>query len=413
MRTWTLSDGRAGNLRQVQALAHALGLAVEHHWPLRPGLLARGLAPRLWLGVNGAFGPLFAQVLTAAPEPGVPAHKHATSESMLPDLTGHALTERDLTQPDLKQPDLTELDITKLDLTAPAATMPCITPPQLAIGCGRQAALATRLLRGRAVFTRGEMQREPSATGIQPPFDRCRVVQILNPRLDPRHWDIVLAPQHDALRGDNVISVLGSLNPVNDAWLAQGRTEFPEFGALPEPRIAVLIGGPTRHAPLQLEALLGALSGIAATARAAHGSVLLSGSPRTPQAWADSIRASIATLPGRVWFDPGNGRNPYCGLLAWADAIVCTADSVNMLSEACATRVPVFVIGPGRLRRRLQNFLDSLRERGRIVVLRDPSAVVAITAAAQPLRETQRVAAQIAQRLQLHVPDAQSSATAG
>src|SRR5699024_11471290 len=53
-------------------------------------------------------------------------------------------------------------------------------PPALAIGCGRQAALATRLVRD---------------TG-------ARAVQILDPRLDPSHWDLVIAPEHDGLRSE-------------------------------------------------------------------------------------------------------------------------------------------------------------------------------------------------------------------
>ena len=69
-------------------------------------------------------------------------------------------------------------------------------PPALAIGCGRQAALATRLLRARG----------------------SQAVQILDPRIDPRHWDLVIAPEHDTLRGDNVIPTLGSLHPVDDLW---------------------------------------------------------------------------------------------------------------------------------------------------------------------------------------------------
>ena len=41
-----------------------------------------------------------------------------------------------------------------------------------------------------------------------------------------------------------------------------------------------------------------------------------------------------------VWADARDGANPYAGMLGWADRIVCSSDSVNMLSEACATRAP-------------------------------------------------------------------------
>ena len=65
--------------------------------------------------------------------------------------------------------------------------------------------------------------------------------------------------------------------------------------------------------------------------------------PRTP--WRPRWRR----VPHRLhrWGDAG--ANPYAGMLAWADAVVVTGDSVSMLSEALATSVPVFIADPGGL----------------------------------------------------------------
>ena len=48
-------------------------------------------------------------------------------------------------------------------------------------------------------------------------------------------------------------------------------------------------------------------------------------------------------------------------MLACADQVVCTPDSVNMLSEACATTAPVHVLEPACAGGRIGAFL---RERG-------------------------------------------------
>jgi mitochondrial fission protein ELM1 len=96
-----------------------------------------------------------------------------------------------------------------------------------------------------------------------------------------------------------------------------------------------------------------------------------------------------------TWLDADDGPNPYAGLLAWADRIVCSPDSVNMVSEACATRVPVFVFEPQRASGRVRMFLDSLLQRGRIRAMDatlDPFEV-------EPLRETARVAEAVRARL--------------
>jgi mitochondrial fission protein ELM1 len=310
---WTLADGRAGNQRQALALAAALGHGASRHWTLEARAPWRWIAPREWPFSSRAFGSDFARALRE--------------------------------------------------------------PPRFAIGCGRRAALATRLLHERG----------------------SKVVQILDPRIDPRHWDIVVAPEHDGLHGDNVISMLGSLHPVDDLWLMQGRDDFPMLAQLPRPRVALLVGGPSPHWPLADDAFAAMLAAIAASVHAQGGSLLATASRRTPDAWRNALRAAVARGPGICWIDANDGDNPYHGLLGWADRIACSADSVNMLSEACASFAPVFAIGGERLHGRPRGFLERLRELGRV---RDADAELE-PFAVEPLRETARVADIVRERLQL------------
>ena len=174
------------------------------------------------------------------------------------------------------------------------------TPPPLAVGCGRQAALATRLLRGRG----------------------SKAVQILAPRIDPMHWDVVIAPAHDGLHGRNVITLTGSLNPVDDAWLADARLQFATFAHLPSPRTAVLLGGDSAHARFDPAAFLALAADLDAVLAREGGSVLVTTSRRTPRQVIDAVRQRYAATPGIVWCGEHDGPNPYPGLLAWADRIV-------------------------------------------------------------------------------------------
>ena len=319
---WVVTDGRAGNLRQAAALATALGVDTARNWTLDARAPWRWASPRRLPGARQAFGAPFARALA--------------------------------------------------------------TPPSLAIGCGRQAALATRLL------------REAGA----------RTVQVLDPRLDPRHWDLVVVPRHDALRGDNVIRLTGSLHPVDDLWLAQGRRDHPALGQQPRPRIVLLAGGTSAHVAVD-DAAFGALvDALEAVCLREGGSLLATTSRRTPEAWKQRLRASRGAVPGLRWTggevegDPA--RNPYPGLLAWADRIVCTPDSVNMLSEAAATAAPLFIAWPDRQRGRPRGFIDALVKSGRARAL-DPAAgpLHIEPFPVDPLRETSRVAAEVRARLGL------------
>ena len=152
---WALSDGSAGNRRQALALAQAMGGETRE-------LVLSARLPWSWLAPRLAWGGRLAW--------------NARSRAQL----------------------------------APPW-------PDLLIGCGRQAALATRMLRRLG-------------------GGRVRVVQILDPRADPRHWDVVIAPRHDGLVAGNALSPLGSLHPVDDGWLADARVAWAVFAHLPAPR---------------------------------------------------------------------------------------------------------------------------------------------------------------------------------
>ncbi|WP_343162790.1 mitochondrial fission ELM1 family protein [Oleiagrimonas sp. C23AA] len=250
--------------------------------------------------------------------------------------------------------------------------------PALAIGCGRDAALYTRWLKREG---------------------HCRAVQILDPRADPHHWDVVVAPEHDRLQGANVITTLGALNPIDDEWLRNGRMDFAAIGELPAPRLTVLLGGPRRG--VKMDAAYAERLGQALRARwrADGGSVLLLASRRTPPALFDAVKSHLADIPGLHWRHQDDGANPFAGAMGWAHRLVVTPDSVNMLSEACATGLAVHSLVESELPEKLARFHGRLRERG---LLHD---IDASTPTQQPaLRESVRVAEQVRWRLSIPAP---------
>ena len=302
---WALSDGLPGHQRQAHALASALCGTdwVAHTVSL--GWPWSFIAPRVLPGANRAFGSFIAD-----------------GQGVL---------------------------------------------PTLAVGCGRQAAFATRLLRRQGV----------------------RVVQILDPRMSTRHWDAVVVPAHDQRLASNLFTVLGSLNPIDDAWLARGRAAFPQWSLLPNPRVAVLLGGPTRHVPWTLADLQGLCVTLRAFVQRCAGSILVTPSRRTPNAYLQSMVPVLERVPHRVWTEDHGEPNPYQGILAWADLLIATSDSVNLLSEACATRVPVVAAFAHRAQGRVQRFVASLLDSGRVTRTLPHWP---LEHAMPPLRETQRLA---------------------
>lgn len=242
--------------------------------------------------------------------------------------------------------------------------------PSLAIGCGRAAALFTRGLR--------------RVSG-----GRTRAVQILDPRRHRDDFDAIIAPRHDDVVGDNIIATLGALNEIDDAWLAAGRAVFPELGELPAPRTALLVGGPARGAPLTSDDLDRLLASLAADHVHAGAGVLITASRRTPAAWIDRLRLFARAHGATLWTPADTSPNPYAGLLGWADRIVVTPDSTNLLAEACAVGVPVLVPTLPALSGKRRALVDALLARGHVQPL---DRLAQPMPAPPPLRELQRVA---------------------
>ena len=169
------------------------------------------------------------------------------------------------------------------------------------------------------------------------------VVQTQDPRLAPQRFDMVVAPAHDELSGDNVFEIIGSPHRVTPQRIAEAAPAFAaRIDPLPHPRVAVLIGGRSRAFDLTPAHASALAEDIAAAIEAAGGSLLLTYSRRTPAAARAMMTARLSGLPGMIW--DGEGDNPLFAFLHAADHILVTEDSANMAAEAAATGKPVHVL---------------------------------------------------------------------
>ncbi len=168
----------------------------------------------------------------------------------------------------------------------------------------------------------------------------CRLVHCMSPGLGGlwRHamFDMLVIPEHDRPQpAPNVMPVLGAPHRVSPLMLRQARGAWQErLSHLPRPRVALLVGGPVRGTDMP-PAMAHALGKQVARLTAARGgAVLATTSRRTGREATEALAAGLSQALHLIyrWGEPGE--NPYHGFLASADAVVVTADSISMISEA-------------------------------------------------------------------------------
>lgn len=215
--------------------------------------------------------------------------------------------------------------------------------PDLLVTCGRRstaASIAVRRLSGGRTLT----------------------VHVQNPRTDFSAFDLVVAMEHDRIAGPNVISVQTALHDITPERLAGAAEAWrSRFMPLGRPLAGVFVGGSTRKRPFTLADGARLLDELEAL-RGSGVSLAISASRRTPGEVRDLFHRRFEGR-GDVWVWNMQGENPYHGLLALADRLVVTSDSVTMISEALATHRPVEVFDLG-LGRRHAWFLETLVSRG-------------------------------------------------
>ncbi len=185
------------------------------------------------------------------------------------------------------------------------------------------------------------------------------VVYLQDPKISSKNFDLVVAPQHDSIRGENVMLVTSALHRVTPERLEEEKQKFKDqFKHLPHPRVTVLIGGSSKHHTMNkknTEILINQLSKL-------NAGLMITASRRTGEENTKKLRESLKG--DNIYFWDNEGENPYFALLALADYILVTEDSVSMTSEAISTGKPVHIIELEGGARRIDLCHKLLQEQG-------------------------------------------------
>ena len=177
--------------------------------------------------------------------------------------------------------------------------------------------------------------------------NKTKIVQLMNP--GKSHFnaaDLIVLPVHDQYKGSmkNVLLTVGTPHRVTPQKLSSEKQKWePVFKNYPTPRLSLIVGGATKNKPFTLEMAKKLLDNVLSLS---PKSVLVTTSRRTPTEVSTFLKQNLPSETTFFYQFGDKQENPYFGLIACADMIVVTGDSMSMCSECCATKVPVFIFAP-------------------------------------------------------------------
>jgi mitochondrial fission protein ELM1 len=214
--------------------------------------------------------------------------------------------------------------------------------PKLVIAAGRKAIAACRYIK----------QQSP----------KTFIVFLQNPRARFSDFDLIAAPAHDHLTGENIVTTIATPTKYNPDLLstikAVSKSPF-SHSTEKNLNVGILLGGGIAGRSMNDMEQNFIIDSIQRLLIQNHYSLFIIGSRRTPQ----SLSNAIKELQIPSWFVGDEHSNPYGAVLAHSDILIVTSDSPSMMSDAVSSGRSTYIIGEAQTTRH-RDLIESLTTQG-------------------------------------------------
>ena len=220
-------------------------------------------------------------------------------------------------------------------------------------------------------------------------------IHIQDPKVNLNHFDFIVAPEHDAIEGENVISTKGAIHYLTENEISENKDYLNSFIKKDERKIwALIMGGPTKYYDYSTKNMKHIFTALYKLLKKHNFQLVVIPSMRTP---INTIHYAREFFGENHTVIEDVDKKAYLSALAIAENIVVTCDSSSMISEAALTGKPIYIasILPKKNDKRFQRFRNLFRE---LNIIRNLGEEVEIWSY-EKLDETNRVANIIKQKI--------------
>ena len=219
-------------------------------------------------------------------------------------------------------------------------------------------------------------------------------IHIQDPKVSLKNFDFVVAPEHDDLEGENVISTKGALHYLNMKEIDENRGYLEDKINKNKDIITLILGGPTKYYKYTKENIQKIYSKLNNNINKKKLQLVVIPSMRTP---SETIKLAKEYFGSDHLIIDNVDKKAYLSGLSLAKFIVVMCDSSSMISEAALTGKPIYVaqIPSSKNDYRFKKFRDLFKELNIIKELNDNLE----TWNYERLDETNRVAQEIKKKL--------------
>ena len=218
------------------------------------------------------------------------------------------------------------------------------------ISCGRKSVIPSIALKkrlGKEIFT----------------------IHIQDPKVSLKHFDLIISPEHDNIKGDNVLTTKGAIHYLTKKEI-KDNLNYLNVNKDKKKLVAFIIGGPNKYYNYNDQAIQQLFTKIKTLFTPDKYKIIIVPSYRTPE---KIIKKAFDTFNFNHIVIKTVDKKAYLSALALADISVITCDSTSMISEAAITGKPVYIamMKSNKNNRRFKKFYSLLTDLGITRELKD------------------------------------------
>ena len=221
---------------------------------------------------------------------------------------------------------------------------------KIIISCGRKSVIPSIALKkrlGKEIFT----------------------IHIQNQKVSFKHFDLIISPEHDNIKGDNVISTTGAIHYLTKKEIKEN-LNYLGLEREKKKLVAFIIGGPNKYYAYSEKIIHQTFNKVKTLFTPDKYKIIVIPSYRTP---ANIIKKAYDTFNFNHHVVKEVDKRAYLSALSISDHIIVTCDSTSMISEAAVTGKPVYIAMMKSIKNnyRFQKFYNKLNELGITKELKD------------------------------------------
>ena len=185
-------------------------------------------------------------------------------------------------------------------------------------------------------------------------------IHIQDPKVSLENFDLIICPEHDNLRGDNVITTVGAIHYLTKKEIDKN-IKYIKIDKENKKLVSFILGGPNKYYDYSEKQIDIVFNKVKTLFTPDKYKLIIIPSYRTPE---KIIKKAYNTFSHNNLVLKNIDKNAYLSSLSISDIIVVTCDSTSMISESAFTGKPIYVANmpPIRNNNRFKNFYTQFKK---------------------------------------------------